>query len=88
MGSSGEVQAVRSHHEVLERVGSTVPFAGILDRIPAHATQENPVLLEHVAGPAHAFACGLIASRLERASVGGAAMDSGQGSSISGESVQ
>ena len=65
-GSRGEVEAVRSHRDVLERSGNSVPFARLLGQIPAHATPENPLLLEHVAGPAHAFVCGLIASRLER----------------------
>lgn len=65
--SSGDVVAVRSHREVLERAGKTAPFSRLLNKIPAHATCENPVLIEHVAGPAHGFACGLIAARLQQA---------------------
>ncbi|MGK0185662.1 MAG: transcription-repair coupling factor (superfamily II helicase), partial [Verrucomicrobiales bacterium] len=57
---------VRSHHEVLERAGKATPFSQLLNQIPAHATQENPLLIEHVAGPAHAFVCGMIASHMSK----------------------
>jgi transcription-repair coupling factor (superfamily II helicase) len=52
---------------VLEWAGRAAPFADVLARIPSHATAESPVVLEHITAPAHAFACGLIASRLAQA---------------------
>lgn len=62
-----EIEAVRSHREVLERAGKAAPFARLLQPIPGHLAPEAPVLLEHVAGPAHAFVCGLVAERLHSA---------------------
>ncbi|MDA0813706.1 MAG: hypothetical protein O3C21_15115, partial [Verrucomicrobia bacterium] len=53
-GFKGEVEAIRSHRDVLDRAGRAAPFARLLEMIPAHATRENPVLMEHIAAPAHA----------------------------------
>ena len=67
---SGDVTPVRSHHDVLEWAGSTAPFSQLLNQIPNHATREKPLLFEHVAGPAHAFVCAMIAARLDQFSAG------------------
>ncbi|MEZ5327258.1 MAG: transcription-repair coupling factor [Verrucomicrobiales bacterium] len=70
-GSKGEVEAVRSHRDVLDRAGRAAPFAQLLNKIPAHATRENPVLMEHISAPAHAFVCGMIAAHLSSENVPG-----------------